>query len=53
MWIFIAFIIALIVMPFVIKWKDWGWQSCFIVIGLSLAFTPIVAIFIYKFAFRG
>jgi len=32
MWIFIEFIITLILVPFIIKWRDWGWLSCFIFI---------------------
>ena len=53
MWIFIEFIIILVLMPFVIKWRDWGWLSCFTFIGLSLTFTPLVGIFIYKYALEG
>ena len=53
MWTFIDLIITLVLMPFVIKWRDWGWLSCFTFIGLSLTFTPLVGIFIYKYAFEG
>ena len=53
MWTFIDLIITLILMPFIIKRKDWGCLSCFIFIGLSLAFTPLVGIFLYKYVFRG
>ena len=47
MWIFIELIITLILMPFVIKWRDWGWLSCFTFIGLSLAFTPLVVVSLF------
>ena len=53
MWIFIEFIITLVLMPFVIKWRDWGWLSYFTFIGLSLTFTPLVGIFIYKLLLSG
>lgn len=50
---FIEFFIAIILMPFVIKWEDWGWWACLIFIGLCLMFSPIGGILVYKLAFRG
>ena len=52
MWVFIEIIITLILMPFVIKWEDWGWHACIIYVGCCMMFTPIVGVLVYKFAFR-
>jgi len=53
MWISIELIIALILMPIIIKWEDWGWWSCLVFIGLCMMLTPIGGIFVYKFILRG
>lgn len=39
--------IILILMPFFIKWHDWGWWSCLTFIALCLMFTPLGGVLVY------
>ena len=47
MWIFIKLIIALILMPIIIKWENWGWWSCIVFLVLCLMFTPLGGVPVY------
>lgn len=49
MWIFIELVLALLLLPVVVKWRDWGWWSCFTFIALCLLFTPLGGLLIYRF----
>lgn len=49
MWIFIELVLALLLLPVVVKWRDWGWWSCLTFIALCLLFTPLGGLLIYRF----
>ena len=49
MWIFIELVLALLLLPVVVKWRDWGWWSCLTFIALCLLLTPLGGLLIYRF----